>query len=195
MNKRLKGYVFYSQDDKIIPGSLILRASRPKTNRKFIEISGTLCCGPDFLPVIAAPNWKGLRAFVRIAANGMVVPGSVIVRRQRPKTGKFVEIPYMLCCGGFASLPEITTQPLPLTIPLGDDSQQLTVVATGTGTLTYQWYKDGVAIAPGTLYLSGQTTDTLTIAPNSVGLTGEYYVIVTDDIGSTQSNTVQVTVE
>lgn len=54
---------------------------------------------------------------------------------------------------------------------------QVTVVATGSGALTYQWYKAGVAV-------SGATSSSISVPSTDVSL---YTVIVTDIDGGTQT--------
>jgi hypothetical protein len=39
-----------------------------------------------------------LRAFVRIDGSGRVVPGSLILRKDKPKVGRWREIPAFECC-------------------------------------------------------------------------------------------------
>jgi hypothetical protein len=43
-------------------------------------------------------NRKDLKAYVRYDGSGRVVAGSLIFRRQKPKVGKWVEIPAHECC-------------------------------------------------------------------------------------------------
>lgn len=43
-------------------------------------------------------NKKDLRAFVRFDGNHRVVPGSLILRRKKPKVGKWQEIITYECC-------------------------------------------------------------------------------------------------
>jgi hypothetical protein len=43
-------------------------------------------------------NKKDLKAFVRIDGSGRVVAGSLILRRNKPKVGKWIEIPAYECC-------------------------------------------------------------------------------------------------
>jgi hypothetical protein len=43
-------------------------------------------------------NKKDLRAFVRFDGSGRIVAGSLILRRNRPKVGKWKEIPAFECC-------------------------------------------------------------------------------------------------
>lgn len=94
----LKAYVFYSDEGKVIPMSLILRRTRPKTHRKFIEISNGLCCQSDGFPVIVTSAKSKLKAWVRLDAGQNVIPGSLITRAKHPKVGKWIQIPYLLCC-------------------------------------------------------------------------------------------------
>lgn len=64
----------------------------------------------------------------------------------------------------------------------------LGVSATGAGTLTYQWFKDGVA-------LTGATASTYTVSTVTAGTAGSYTVTVTGTQGSLTSNAAVITVE
>jgi hypothetical protein len=44
------------------------------------------------------PNKRDLKAFVRYDGSGRVVAGSLILRRQKPKVGKWKEIQTYECC-------------------------------------------------------------------------------------------------
>ena len=39
-----------------------------------------------------------LKGFVRIDGSGRIVAGSLILRRKKPKVGKWIEIPAYECC-------------------------------------------------------------------------------------------------
>ena len=41
---------------------------------------------------------RPLKAFVRFDGSGRIVAGSLILRRKKPKVGKWVEIPAYECC-------------------------------------------------------------------------------------------------
>ena len=41
---------------------------------------------------------RPLKAFVRFDGSGRIVAGSLILRRNKPKVGKWVEIPAYECC-------------------------------------------------------------------------------------------------
>jgi hypothetical protein len=45
-----------------------------------------------------ATSKKDLKAFVRIDGSGRVVAGSLILRKSKPKVGKWHEIPAYECC-------------------------------------------------------------------------------------------------
>lgn len=89
--------------------------------------------------------------------------------------------------------PTITQHPTARTICPGG-ATTFSVVASGQGTLTYQWQKNQANLANGGHY-AGVTTATLTVA----GVNGEdvasYRCVVTDGIGSTSSNEAALTLK
>lgn len=85
-----------------------------------------------------------------------------------------------------ATARSITTQPAAQSLNAGEPLT-LSVTATGTGPLTYQWFKNNVAIGSAT----GATYSVSSVTVNGAG---DYAVVVTDFYGSTTSNTVAVTV-
>lgn len=81
----------------------------------------------------------------------------------------------------------ITTQPTSLNVDDGVGPYALTVVATGDGTLTYQWYKSGLAISGATGYQ--HVINPVTSSANF----GTYACVVTDGGGNNlESDTVHV---
>ncbi|MBU3678316.1 MAG: hypothetical protein FGM32_01750 [Candidatus Kapabacteria bacterium] len=84
-----------------------------------------------------------------------------------------------------AGSPTITTPPMSNTVCAGEVFS-LSVVATGAGTLSYQWTFNGADLA-------GQTSPTLTLTA-TVARAGSYAVKITTACGSITSNTVTVTV-
>ncbi len=85
-----------------------------------------------------------------------------------------------------ATAPSITTHPANATVTVGN-SVTFTVVATGTGTLSYQWKKAGAAI-------SGATSASYSIVSPALSDAGSYTVTVTNSVGSTTSNAATLTV-
>ena len=45
-----------------------------------------------------ATNNRSLKAYVRFDGSGRVVAGSLILRKNKPKVGKWQEIPTYQCC-------------------------------------------------------------------------------------------------
>ena len=82
--------------------------------------------------------------------------------------------------------PSITAQPASNTVSTGG-SVTFNVTATGTATLNYQWYKDGVAIA-------GATSSSYTVSNASTSDAGTYYVLTTNAYGVVTSNAATLTV-
>lgn len=80
----------------------------------------------------------------------------------------------------FSAAPSFTTQPASQTAAVGATAT-FTAVATGAGTILYQWLKDGGA-------LPGATTNTLTIANVQAANLGTYTVIASNTSGPTVSN-------
>ncbi|QJE01064.1 DUF3500 domain-containing protein [Massilia forsythiae] len=85
-----------------------------------------------------------------------------------------------------ASAPAIVTQPVSQLAAVGA-SVTLSVVASGSGTLSYQWRKGGTAIA-------GATSSSYTIASVASTDAGSYDVVVTNANGSTASSAVTLSV-
>ncbi len=82
--------------------------------------------------------------------------------------------------------PEITTQPVDVTIRVGQNAT-LRVVATGTAPLTYQWRKDGNSI-PG----ANSAAFTITAAQSTDA--GSYDVVVSNAAGAVTSTAAALTV-
>ena len=81
--------------------------------------------------------------------------------------------------------PNITTQPLSQTLPLGTNAS-FTVVAVGEGPLTYQWSLNGTNI-------SGATATSFTTNNIVPGSAGNYAVTVSNSGGSTASSNATLT--
>jgi hypothetical protein len=88
--------------------------------------------------------------------------------------------------------PIITTQPVSVTNVAGSNVT-FSVVASGSGTFTYQWYKNGSQIFDGG-NLSGTASDTLSISTISLSDDADYNVVVTG-AGTASSAQAHLTVE
>lgn len=88
---------------------------------------------------------------------------------------------------------EILTQPMDETVCSGD-SASFDVVATGSGTVTYQWRRGTTPLVNGG-NISGADTPTLTINPaTSADAASNYNVVVTGSCGSAVSNNASLTI-
>jgi len=54
---------------------------------------------------------RPLKAFVRFDGTGRIVPSSLILRRKKPKVGKWVEIPAYECCNPTTTTSTTTIPP------------------------------------------------------------------------------------
>jgi hypothetical protein len=84
--------------------------------------------------------------------------------------------------------PTIVTQPVGLDVTV-DAGGAFTVVATGSGTLSYQWYLIPVGQQSG-FAISGANSATYNVPASSTDITNDqdqYYVVVSNDYGQTTS--------
>ena len=88
--------------------------------------------------------------------------------------------------------PVITTQPVSRLAAV-ETGVTLSVVATGSAELTYQWKKDGGVLADGTR-ITGSTTATLSVANLAAADAGSYSVVVANGSLSTTSSVAALTV-
>lgn len=58
---------------------------------------------------MAITNARPLKAYVRFDGTGRIVPSSLILRRKKPKVGKWVEIPAYECCNYVPTTTTTTT--------------------------------------------------------------------------------------
>jgi Immunoglobulin I-set domain len=95
------------------------------------------------------------------------------------------------CAGGFQGYKPVAptvSQPASVTVPLGQTAT-FSVTATGTGSLTFQWYKNGAPI-------TGATSSTYTTPPTVAGDTGAVFtVVVSNSAGTVTSGPATLTVQ
>lgn len=83
--------------------------------------------------------------------------------------------------------PSISTHPATQSVVEGSDVTLTVVASGGTALLSYQWRKNGVNI-------DGATSATLELPSTAVSASGNYDVVVTNQLGSVTSNPATVTV-
>ena len=93
--------------------------------------------------------------------------------------------------------PAITTQPAASSTPCKGVAVSLSVVATGDGNLTYQWFSNTVDNNTGGTAIANTNDRTFTPSTDTAGETKYYYVKVTSDTGCTAavSNIAKVVVK
>ena len=103
--------------------------------------------------------------------------------------------------GSATSVSAVLTVQLPPTIVTPPASQfgalgstiNLSVTASGTGPLSYQWFKGGSALTDGG-NISGATTSTLTITGLTTNETSTFFVVVSNAFGSATSANASISV-
>ena len=133
-------------------------------------------------------SWTNLRAGTRIPGgwqlSGLALPPNTILRARGytaggswETSGGFVE--------SFTGPPRIVTQPGSLTNNAGTTAA-LSVYASGSGPLSYEWRKDGQNLADGGS-VSGSATANLTLNNVLGGDGAAYSVVITNAVGSVTS--------
>lgn len=79
-----------------------------------------------------ANNQRNLKAFVRYDGSGRVVAGSLILRKNRPRVGRWFEIPANQCCN---DVPTVLTDTIPGSFPLSYVSINLMCDESGVATV------------------------------------------------------------
>ena len=78
------------------------------------------------------PNKRDLKSFARFDGTGRIVPGSLVLRRNKPKVGKWKEVPAYECCN-----PEQTPILINVESEFPFNYPDLTLNASGIFNLTY----------------------------------------------------------
>lgn len=90
-----------------------------------------------------------------------------------------------------AEAPTVTIQPQDTTIPTGSTGS-ISVTASASGTLSYQWYRNTTDSNIGGSLISGATNATYSITPSVVGTTYYYCVITNTDTSVSGNQTASV---
>ena len=85
---------------------------------------------------MGAYNRKDLKAYVRYDGSGRVVPGSLILRRQKPKVGNWTEIQAYECCNPTTTTTTSTSSTTTTTTSTTSSTTTTTTTAAPTTTTT-----------------------------------------------------------
>jgi hypothetical protein len=85
---------------------------------------------------MGAYNRKDLKAYVRYDGSGRVVPGSLILRRQKPKVGNWTEIQAYECCNPTTTTTTSTSSTTTTTTTAAPTTTTTTTAAPTTTTTT-----------------------------------------------------------
>jgi sugar lactone lactonase YvrE len=153
-------------------------------------VAGATTATLTITPVLDA-NAGGYSCTVANTLDGYDVAAGALVPDSLPVSATS-RVATLTITGGAAPV-AIGTQPADQAIMLGATGT-LSVVATSDTAITYQWQKDGEALADGGR-ISGATTATLTIAEMQDTDAGNYSVILTNAAGPVTSAIAVVTVQ
>jgi len=79
---------------------------------------------------------RPLKAFVRFDGTGRIVPSSLILRRKKPKVGKWVEIPAYECCNYVPTTTTTSSTSTSTTTSTSTSTTTTTTTAAPTTTTT-----------------------------------------------------------
>jgi len=79
---------------------------------------------------------RPLKAYVRFDGTGRIVPSSLILRRKKPKVGKWVEIPAYECCNYVPTSTTTTSTSSTTTTSTSTSTSTTTTTTTATPTTT-----------------------------------------------------------
>jgi hypothetical protein len=147
---------------------------------------------PEIEPVCAG---SGMIDFEAVAGGVYTDAGASVVTGFDPTVAGTFEFTLTVTneygCSDFCTfqivvlpLPEITTQPMDVTVVYGQPFELSVVAINATG---YQWYLNGDMIA-------GATSDTYSVANAMPADGGAYYVVVSGECGDVTSDEVTVTI-
>ena len=91
---------------------------------------------------MATIDKRPLKAYVRFDGTGRIVPSSLILRRKKPKVGKWLEIPAYECCNP-------TTTTTTTATPVSDTRLKENITPTGSfvaGLPEYTWTWNATAV-------------------------------------------------
>jgi hypothetical protein len=85
---------------------------------------------------------RELKGYVRFDGTGRIVPSSLILRRKKPKVGKWVEIPAYECCNDTTTSTSTTTAILPLRMLFSNISEVDAIIGDSANVSDWNTYFD-----------------------------------------------------
>jgi Bacterial lectin len=169
----------------------VLRARRGAQRILLVYFHGLLGSLASFVSAGAAASSPAERGDNNRAQDHSFLEYRGSVRVASGLVAIFALLSMWACNGGFEGAkplpPTIITQPVSLTVEVGQTGT-FSVTATGAATLTYQWFKNGVAI-------SGATSSSYTTPAAVLGDSGSIFTVtVSNAIGTVTSNGATLTV-
>lgn len=184
---------------RAVGNTLMMINVLPKLN-SYMFCSGQYVTNPSSTPVYLGPGTNYAVSATPAAGsvgniahhqlNGVYAKGTSWWKVSFAGVSGWVTQSSLSAHGTFA--PTIVTQPSPAAGCIGWPAA-FAIEARGSGSLSYQWYHNGVALASGQYY-SGANTPTLTVLSMEPARAGEYHCVVTGTYGSATSNTATLTV-
>ncbi|MHC4442870.1 MAG: immunoglobulin domain-containing protein [Planctomycetota bacterium] len=147
--------------------------------------SGNIWWGSKPYDYYSQKTWNG----TALGTSGKI---TVFLRAQETRASETGDVLFDEVTPSCGPAPVILRQPSPQDVCPGEIAT-FSVIATGMGTLTYQWQKDLLDLTDGG-NISGATTDTLQVSNAQVADEGDYRCVVTNSYGSANSDEVTLTV-
>jgi hypothetical protein len=107
--------------------------------------------------------------------------------------GSITSSPVALTVTASSSAPVVTTNPPPSLALLAGQSAVISMTATGTPPLSYQWRKDSINLANGGVY-GGVFTNLMTLTAVATTNTGNYSVAISNSGGAVTSSVAAVSI-
>ena len=122
-----------------------------------------------------------MKSFIRLDYQGRRIPSSLILRKNKPKVGKWVEVDTFECCNGTTTTSSTTAAPLCVTYFIS--------VGRRGGTLTYT----DCGGDPMSFSMSPYATDTFCALENTAAFTGDgiFFIIASECLITTTTTTAE----
>lgn len=180
--------------DSVSGASTVITSAGTATGKVGVAFSYRITTGPDSanvfnavpLPPGLSVNPPGKNGFIMGTPTQAGTWNVLLTASDNNRVDRTVTKTLVVTIASSDTAPTIVTQPQGQTVVVGSPLV-LTVTASGTSPIAYQWKKDG-------LNLSGATNATFSVAKVAAPNAGGYSVVVTNSAGSITSSVATVTV-